>query len=106
MGERTPPWGTTVGERIAYARFLSGESARELDSLMGVTQGRGADIESGRRKTVSLDVAGEYSSLLGVRLEWLATGEGAPPERDDVREALKRARAFLSGATSLAKAKA
>lgn len=65
---------TTLAARTRFARKNAGLTQEDLAKKLGVSQGTITHIESGRNKETIHIIA--LARLLGVRAEWLATGEG------------------------------
>ena len=80
-----------ISDRIMKLRgMVEGLSLRELSGLAELYQTHAALIENGRG--VSTETAVKLARVFGVTTDWLLTGEGKSPRRDDVRAAVKRAR--------------
>lgn len=70
-------WGLVCSfpGRMRATRLRLGLSASALDRIAGLVPGRTARIERGGAR-LRLDTAAAIAEALGVRLDWLATGEG------------------------------
>jgi transcriptional regulator with XRE-family HTH domain len=66
-------------------------SLRELGRLAGTSLAYPSLIESGVRPRVGSDVLVGLARVLGVTLDWLASGTGPEPQTEDVIAAVKRA---------------
>lgn len=65
---------STLAARTRHARKNAGLTQEDLARKLGLSQGTITHIESGRNKETIHIIA--LAKLLGVRAEWLATGEG------------------------------
>ena len=74
---------TTIAERVRWLREQTGMSARAIDGLAGLTPGHTALLEGGHRSDPSAATLTKLARALGVSLDWLSDGQGAPPS--DVR---------------------
>lgn len=54
-------------------------SARAIDALADLTPGHTALIEGGHREDPSTSTLTKLARALGVSLDWLSDGQGAPP---------------------------
>lgn len=77
-----------LGERLAFARGLSGLSAGALDFVAGRTTGHAGNIEAGRRLRVGGDILSSYARALGVTIDWLQDGVGEAPTLESVQAAI------------------
>lgn len=75
------------------AMNLGGISGRDLAGLAGVGHGTPGAILRGQSASCSLDTCARMARVLGLSLDWLATGEGEPPTKETVRRAIEAARA-------------
>ena len=58
-----------VGERIRVLREARGLSGNALAKLAGISQGHLRDLETGRRKSPTLDTAQALARALGVTVD-------------------------------------
>ncbi len=65
---------STLAGRTRFARKNAGLTQEDLAKKLSVSQGTITHIESGRNKETIIIIA--LAKVLGVRAEWLATGEG------------------------------
>jgi len=65
---------STLASRTRYARKNADLTQEELAKKLNVSQGTITHIESGRNRETIHIIA--LAKILGVRAEWLATGEG------------------------------
>lgn len=63
-------------QRLAHARKERRLSGREICRRCDLYRTMVSDIESGRIKRVSVDVAGMLADVLGISKSWLCWGEG------------------------------
>jgi transcriptional regulator with XRE-family HTH domain len=69
----------TIAERVRWLREHTGLSARAIDGLADLTPGHTSLIESGQRSELSASTLTKLARALGVSLDWLSDGQGAPP---------------------------
>lgn len=74
---------TTLAERLRLAMKAAGLNQAELERAAGLTVGFMSRPLSGRRHSMAADRSARIAQVLGVAVEWLATGSGAPG-RDDL----------------------
>lgn len=67
---------TTLGERLRAARIDCGMTGHELSRRAGVSRSYATAIENGHRSQLRYETLTAFSRALGIRAEWLATGEG------------------------------
>lgn len=81
----------TIGDRVRKAREATGLSARALSLKLSMANSSIAIIEQGKRKPVRRTLEA-ISEGLGVRMEWLETGEGEMyiPEKSSEKEDILR----------------
>lgn len=82
-----------LADRLSLLRSLSNESARALSELAGLSPTHFGLIESGDRPDPKGSTIAALAGALGVDEGWLLTGRGLPPTAEQVRAAIKRARA-------------
>jgi len=90
-----------IGERVRFARKQVGLGSRDLDRLAGLSLNHTANLE---RRPGGIDgvVAVRIARVLGSTVEWLVTGEGAPPSPSVTRATVDAPRARLSHAGAAA----
>ncbi len=81
-----------LGQRVRALRRVAGLSARELDSLAGLTTGHSAQVESTLGDRVAARTAASLAHVLGVSVEFLLEG-GESPSDESVHAAVEAARA-------------
>lgn len=81
-----------ISGRLQFLREHAGISGRELDRLAGLGEGHVRLIETGERPRIESATAMKLAATLGVSLDWLIAGRGAPPTRDEVAKAVASAR--------------
>lgn len=82
-----PPTLATTGQRIKWARQRCGLSAAALARQLGVTRGAAALWSNPRTPSFPYRHLQKLSEILGVRVEWLVTGQGeALRESSDARQ--------------------
>jgi transcriptional regulator with XRE-family HTH domain len=75
----------TIAERVRWLREQTGMSARAVDALAHLTPGHTALIEGGHRSDPSSGTLTKLARALGVSLDWLSDGQGAPPSELQLR---------------------
>jgi transcriptional regulator with XRE-family HTH domain len=70
-----------LGQRWKEAREAAGFGMNELDRLIGQRSGYTSRVEADGKPEITMYVVDRAARVLGVRLDWLATGDG-PRERD------------------------
>lgn len=78
----------TLGRRIAFARGLANLSAARLGKLANLSSAIVAMIEKGDRKDPVGSTVASIAQVLGVSTDWLLTGVGDPPTKEQVEAAL------------------
>lgn len=73
-----PVW--TLGDRLRKAREDAGLSQAELAAAISVSRNTVGNAELGERVPLAITLRA-WSEVTGVPLEWLRTGEVAPPPR-------------------------
>lgn len=68
-------------------------SGRELDRLAGRPENLATQIEADRAEDAKVSTLRAYVAVLGLSVEWLATGGGEPPVTEDIAAAVAAARA-------------
>lgn len=86
----------SLGKRLQRARQLAGISQSELSRLAGAKRSYVGLLERGVRTRPEARLLMALSAALGVRAEWLLTGQGPGPSARKVRAALAEARAAAS----------
>lgn len=81
------PWS-----RLALVLDLSGASAREIDRLAGRAENQFALIISRKQRSLRGDIAAIYARVFGCSVGYLLAGEGDTPTREQVTDAIERAR--------------
>lgn len=74
---------TTLAERLRLSMKAAGLNQAELERAAGLTVGFMSRPLSGRRHSMAADRSARIAQVLGVAVEWLATGNG-PSGRDDL----------------------
>ena len=71
-----------LGDRVRQVRTIRGYASTELDRLAGVSHGTTSRLESKQRGKFggTGSTIGRIAKALGVRLEWLMTGQGSMEE--------------------------
>jgi transcriptional regulator with XRE-family HTH domain len=70
---------------------MGGLSAIGLSRLAGLPSGAHVGlIESAARPNPTIETLSKIAGVLGVSIDWLATGEGAPPTAEQIRAAVER----------------
>lgn len=85
-----PRWGSTLGNRLAWAREQADWSQADLADAMKASRGRVGHWETDFRR-MSLKDAVAAATALGVDLEWLVLGKGRPEPSFRHHPALLRA---------------
>lgn len=78
----------TIGERIAFARKLSGLSAAELGRRAKLSNAIVSMLEGGQREDPHVSTVTQIAAVLGVRVEWLISGDGPAPTEKAVKAAV------------------
>jgi transcriptional regulator with XRE-family HTH domain len=95
----------TLGQRLRRARELRGFGTRELATLASVSPTWVSKAEHDKRKDVEVEPVRKVARALGVRLDWLLTGElpmdvseqpGPPDQYPERGRALQRLAGLLS----------
>lgn len=81
-----------LGDRIARARALVRLSAAELGELAGMSDAVVGMIETDRRKTPAATTVSKIAGVLGVSSDWLISGIGDEPTKEQVSTAVALAR--------------
>lgn len=68
----------TLGQRLKSARERANLGTNELTRRAGISAGVVTRLEQGKGKRPGHEVLAKLASVLGVRPDWLATGEGSP----------------------------
>ena len=84
--------GSSIAERVAIIRGLSGLSQRALAELAGLNASHVRLIEDGDRADPRTSTVVALAQVAGCTADWLATGEGREPSEESVRAAVERAR--------------
>lgn len=81
--------GMTLGNRIKSARKKIGLTQKEVGQYFGIS---GQAVSQWERDTVApeIDKLGKLSRVLKIPAEWLLSGDGPPPEQDEVSRLLDR----------------
>lgn len=88
------PPGATIGDRLRAARCVVADlSGRELDRLAGRPENLATQIEADRADDAKVSTLRAYVAVLGLSVEWLATGGGEPPMTEGIMAAVAAARA-------------
>lgn len=87
---------TSLAMRVAFARELSGLTPRGLSVIAGLDPTHVRLIETGERPKLYGETLVMLARALGTTAEWLITGDGNPPTRDEVLAGVERARAAQS----------
>lgn len=85
-----PRWGSTLGNRLAWARAEAGWSQSDLADAMGASRGRVGHWETDFRR-LSIKDAEAAAVAMGVDFEWLVLGKGRPEPSFRHHPALLRA---------------
>lgn len=93
MAKKTP---SPIGKRLTAAREFLGISGRELDRLADKAEGHAGLLEGGHIQTLSFENLAAYASVIGVSVEWLATGAGEQPSPEGAMAAVEAAWAALA----------
>lgn len=84
----------TFSERLRATRELVDDlPAYELSELAGLSGGYVAHIESERRKKPALDDVAKIARVLGVTVDYLASGTEPAPTKEQVTASVQAARA-------------
>lgn len=67
---------TTFGERLKWAREQAALSGRQLGEDCEVSNSLVGQIERGEVESTSAAIAARMAKRLGLRLDWLVSGEG------------------------------
>lgn len=86
----------TIGERLRWAREQAELSSRELARLACLSAAHVSLIETTDRG-VNVRTLIPLARVLGVSLDWLATGEGDVPTALGLKRAITRARTGTDG---------
>lgn len=81
----------TIAARVQHVREIAGLSRSALSQLAGLAQTHVGLIERKAEANPQVSTLTSLSRVLGVSIDWLATGEGVGPTEDAVREAVARA---------------
>lgn len=79
----------TLAERVAYLRKCAGIGRREADRLAGTHRGFSAEVENGKRLNPKVESIGLLAELYGTTTGWLLAGEGRPPSKRSVAQAVE-----------------
>lgn len=93
---------STFGDRLRWARTISGASQRELDRLIGTAEGHTGTIEARKAPVAQTDTIARYADALGVSRSWLAWGEGKAPTERRLRAAIEAARLAYAARAAVA----
>jgi len=97
----------TVAERLIWARTTGGLSQRRLCLLAGLSNRHVCSLESRPGKKGALlghmrnGTASALARVLGVRVAWLAWGDGRPPAERTIRQAVRAAELAWSAANGI-----
>lgn len=86
----------TIGDRIRAYRDLAGISSKELDRLAGLSPGATWAAERSDKDNPHTKTARGIARVLGLSLDHLVNGTGAPPTEEQVRAAVATAQAAQS----------
>jgi len=79
----------TLAERLRWARGKTGLSQRGLAKLAKLKSERHiCQLETGERLNPELKTLTAIADTLGLRVGWLASGEGDAPEETEIRAAV------------------
>lgn len=81
----------TLAERLAWARNAGGLTQRKLGRLAGLATNHISLLESGRLRGSRGKTAERIAKVLGVRVGWLAYGEGVQPSERRIRRGVAEA---------------
>lgn len=88
---------STLESRLTWARNAAGGlSQAKLSELAELSSRLVGMIERGDRPNPELSTVQAIAKVLGVRVGWLASGEGPEPEPADVEAAVREAEAELA----------
>lgn len=88
----------TLGARLKQARNLTKVAAADLGTWAGLSRGTVGMIENGSRPDPSGTTVAKLATALGTTTDWLLTGEGDGPTREQVTEATEQAKATWEAA--------
>lgn len=81
----------THKERLRDLVQLAGITSDKLSSLAGLSQAHVGMLIRGDIATMRSTTAKAIASITGCSLDWLLSGDGAPPTRDGVRAKIAEA---------------
>ena len=82
---------STLAERVLSLCDAAGLPRVRLSKLCGLAGSHLGLIVAGHHASVRGDLAARIAKVFGCSLEWLLTGEGAPPSVDAVKAAVASA---------------
>lgn len=91
-----------LADRLKATRELGDLPAYELSELAGFSGGYVAHIERGRTKNPGFDAIAKLARVLGVSVDYLASGTEPEPTKEQVTAAVAAARAAKAPAVEAA----
>jgi len=88
--------GSGIGHRLAALLDAADVSGREADRLAGRPEGIATQIIAAPQGERTMGVVSSYARALGCTVAWLGAAEGEAPTVDEVRAAVRDARARLA----------
>jgi transcriptional regulator with XRE-family HTH domain len=82
-----------LGKRLNLVRGYAGLSGRRLGELAGLSSHYVSGVEASRWRDPRSEPLRRLAHILGISLDWLLSGLGAPPEPGVVQAAAKSAEA-------------
>lgn len=90
--------GNGLARRLRRLVDFSRLTHQEISDLSGVSRAAPGAILRGEVSSPQVGTLEPIAALLGASLDWLVSGTGSPPTREQVIAAVERARAVQRGA--------
>lgn len=96
--KKTKNEGAAIGRRLARLAKLAGLTHRDLAALTGVSRSAPGALFRGEIPHPQITTIAPLARVLGAPWDWLVSGEGEPPTKEQVLSAVERARASKEAA--------